>query len=142
MTAVLAIGAEAEKDWRISIDKGVVLVQFTPGTIVDFEVLKGVFGELNSDPAKYRTKNIVWDVRNVVPASKAGYMTMSKVVRHFVDQREDWWKNDKTAVVVSSKLAYGLGRIYAALVDGKLDYEVKIFEKDFEAAFLWARTSD
>ena len=142
MTAVMEIGDEAETRWQISLSKGVVVIQFTPGTVVDLEVIKGVYKELISEPAKYRSTNAVWDFRGALPGQNLHYEELNKLVEHFRELRQDWWKHKKSAVVVSGKAAFGLIRMYGALMDGRLDHEMQIFENDLEAAIKWAQPQD
>lgn len=125
--------------WRLSIHQGVVLIQFEPGTVVTPEMLKDIYHELNSDPEKYRTTNIVWDLRNIVPSQSLGFEEMLQIVRHIQASWDDQWKHEKSALLVNSKALFGLSRIYASLVEDKLGYEVNVFEDGLQAAIDWAK---
>jgi peroxiredoxin len=141
MTAVLAFSDDTKKDWRISLNQGVVLVQFSPGAMVTSEVLVDLHDCLVADPEKYRKSNAVLDLRNIVPSGDTGYEQMQKIVHRFQVMRQAWWKHEKTALVVSSDLAFGLSRIYASLAENIENYEVRIFKDDLEGAMAWARQS-
>lgn len=141
MTAVLAFSDDTKKDWRISLNQGVVLVQFSPGATVSAEVLVGLHDFLAADPEKYRKTNAVLDLRNIVPSGDTGYEQMQKIVHRFQVMRQAWWKHEKTALVVSNDLTFGLSRIYASLSENIENYRVKIFRDDLESALAWARQS-
>jgi hypothetical protein len=142
MTAALAIGEDSQKDWRISLSQGVVLVQFTPGATVTSEVIVALHDFLAADPDKYRNTNAVLDFRNIEPGGDTGYQEMQRIVHRFQVIRQAWWKHEKTALVVDSNLVFGLSRIYASLVEDIENYEVKIFKQDLPAAIAWAQASD
>jgi hypothetical protein len=125
-------------EWTLDIYKGVTLVTFKPGTPIKPDLLRAVYDSLNSDPTKYRTCNVVWDVRGVLLAEKLGFEPIFKLVDYFTENREDWWTHDRTAFVVDKKAVAGLIRIFDALKDQKLPYEVKVFWDDLEAAVAWA----
>jgi hypothetical protein len=128
--------------WSISIDHGVVLIEFNPGTVITPDLLIDIYKALNADPEKYRSTNVVYDMRDIVPTEEASFEKMIGVVKTFQDQREGWWKHEKTALVVNSKIAYGLSRMYATLAEENLDYEVRVFDSDLTAAMAWAQASD
>lgn len=139
MTAVLATGSGTDKVWRISIHQGLVLIKFQPGAFITHEILKSVYDELNADPQKYRITNVVYDLRDIVPDPNAGFKEMVDIVEHVKANRQDWWKHDKTAYVVSGKFSYGMARMYATLGENKLGHQVNIFDNDLEAAIKWAK---
>jgi hypothetical protein len=63
------------------------------------------------------------------------------MVAYFRARRESWWKHDKTALVVNSKVLFGMARMYATLMEGKLNHKVRIFENDLPAAMAWTRSA-
>jgi hypothetical protein len=128
------------KPWRLSIKQGLVLIEFADNTLITVDELKGVFAELNSEPDKYRFTNVVWDLRNITPDENLNFESFSKLVDYFKTQRQSHWKHDKTALVVSSQVAYGLSRIFGALAEDTLDYELKIFVNELQAALDWAQS--
>jgi hypothetical protein len=130
------------KTWRISIEHGAVLVEFEDGAVIGAVTFVELTKELNSDPDKYRSANLVVDLRNIVPGPDAGFEGLQKAVRQLKEMRQDGWQHNKTALVVTGKHAFGLSRIYASLVEGNLDYSVNVFEDDLQAAMDWARTAD
>ncbi len=129
------------KQWRISMRQGVVLVEFEDGTVLTPEMLLDIYRVLNADPQKYRTTNVVYDLRNTVPDKTANVDQIVDVAATFKTQRESWWKHEKTALVASTKVMYGLCRMYASMAEDTLDYEVQVFDNDLESAFIWARPS-
>lgn len=128
------------KAWRISLKQGVVLIEFDDGTVVGPEMLLDTYRTLSADPEKYRSRNAVYDLRNIVPSADAGFETAREAVKTFGALRQEGWKHKKTALVVSSKITYGLCRMYATLVEENLDYEARVFDRDLEAAIRWAQT--
>jgi hypothetical protein len=74
----------------------------------------------------------------VLLAEKLGFDPIFKLVDYFTENREGWWTHDRTAFVVDKKAVAGLIRIFDALKDQKLPYEVKVFWDDLEAAVAWA----
>jgi hypothetical protein len=130
------------KTWRISLKQGVVLIEFDDGTVLGPETLLDIYQTLSNEPEKYRTVNSVYDLRNIMPADEVGFKQMMELVKSFKRLRQSEWKHQRTALVVSSKIAYGLSRMYASLVEENLDYEVKIFNEDLEMAIKWAQAQD
>jgi hypothetical protein len=129
----------AMESWRISIHQGLVLIQFDPGTVVTADMLTAITDTLNSEPDKYRSTNVVWDLRNIEPEPNRGFDKLMHVAEHIQAGWQPGWKQRKTAVVADSRVIYGLSRIYAALADHQLDYEVQVFENDLQAALEWAQ---
>ena len=115
------------------------MVKFDPGTLVTPEMLEQVTDELNSQPQKYRVTNLVLDLRNVKPDPIVGYEELSQIAVHIQAGWENGWTHEKTAVVVTDKVTFGMSRIYAALADVQLNYRVRIFDNDLEAAIQWAQ---
>lgn len=127
------------KNWRISREPGVVLIQFEPGTLVDMRLLTKVYDDLSADPQIYSTNNFVWDLRDTEPTLNTGFAEMESMVDYFRARRESWWEHEKTALVVNSKVLFGMARMYASLMEGKLNHRVEIFQDDLTAALEWAR---
>lgn len=142
MTPTEAKENQATKDWRITIERGVVLIRFAQGAIIDADLLKSAYNQLAADPEKYRNVNAVWDFRKVIAGQRLGYAEISEVVEHFQSLRQGFWQHRKSAVVVGNKVSYGLCRMYGALMDGKLDFELNIFENDLDAAIAWAAAAN
>jgi hypothetical protein len=142
MTSSETTDNQPAKDWRISLERGVALVQFAGGATINAELIKSAYNHLISHPEKYRSSNAVWDFRNIVVGPTMGYREISEVVNHLQRLRPTYWQHSKSAVVVENKVSYGLCRMYGALMDGKLDFELKIFENDLDAAIAWAGESD
>ncbi len=126
-------------EWRLSIHQGIVLIEFDAGTVININNFKGIYTELNTKPEKYRTTNMVWDLRNIDLDPDLGYEEITQLVKHIQDTWDKNWTTDKSAMVVKSKAVFGMTRVYAALVEVQLPYEVQIFEDDLQAAIDWAR---
>jgi hypothetical protein len=129
----------ASKPWRLSQKQGLVLVEFEPGTEVSADVVLEVYYELDAEPISYHASNVVWDLRNIVPAPNSGYEKMLELVERFRELRRSWWRYNKTALVVASKVTFGLSRMYASITESIRDCEVQIFNTDLQAAIDWAR---
>ncbi len=129
------------KEWRLSIHQGVVLIEFDPGTVLNPAMMRVITGKMNAEPEKFRTTNVVWDIRNILPDHDSGFDEMFRVVDYIRASWESWWTQTKTALVVGSKETLGLGRMFAALAEQSLDYEVQIFDNDLEGAINWAQPS-
>jgi hypothetical protein len=61
------------------------------------------------------------------------------MVDYFKARREPWWKHDKTALVTNNAAVFGMARMYASLIEGKLNHQVAIFDNDLKAAIEWTR---
>ncbi len=70
------------KPWKLSLHQGVALIQFVSGTLVTPQMLKDVYHGLNDQPDKYRTTNMVWDLRNIVFAPSIGFEEVMRIVHH------------------------------------------------------------
>ena len=136
------MGTAELKKWSLTLHQGVALVSFAQGTLITPEMLIDTYDALNADPQKYRTTNAVYDLRNIVPDQTFGFERMLRVAGYVQANREPWWKHEKTALVVSTSVTYGLSRMYSALMDGKTGHQVKVFEEDLEAAIKWAQAPD
>ena len=134
-------GIKEMKPWRITLRQGLVLVTFEPGKEITLAMIRDINHQLNSDPKKYRLTNVVYDLRGIVPAKVIDLDKITELVEHMQTRRESWWKHEKTAMVVDSKITYGLSRMYTAMAEGVLEHQVNIFEDDLEAAIEWARSS-
>lgn len=142
MTSPEDTNNQTGKEWRISLERGVALVQFAAGATINAELIKSAYNHLISHPEKYRSSNAVWDFRNIIIGPTMGYAEISEVVDHLQRLRPTHWQHSKSAVVVENKAAYGLCRMYGALMDGKLDFELIIFKNDLDAAIAWAAAED
>ncbi len=127
--------------WRISFDQGLVVVEFDSETPITDEMFIEIYRTLNSDPQKYRITNAVYDMRNIVLDENINFKNLFEMVKQFEVSRESWWKHEKTALVVNSKVAYGISRMYATLAQDQMGYEVQIFVDDLQAAIEWAQPS-
>ena len=114
------------------------MVHFIPGTVITADMIIAVNFDLDSQPCWYRTTNVVWDLRNTLPEPSAGYDAILELVKRFSQLKGDWWRRRKTALVVASKVSFGLSRIYASIVDDIIDSELQIFYQDMPAALCWA----
>jgi hypothetical protein len=126
------------KPWHLSTIQGLTLVELHPGTVVSLDTIMNIFRDLNADQAKFRTTNLVCDLRLIIPDSEIGYKNLVQMVEHFRSLREEWWNHQRTALVVDSDIAFGLCRIYSSLMECNSDIEVRIFRNDFKAALDWA----
>lgn len=129
------------QEWRLSLHQGIVLIEFDAGTVINFNNLKGIYAKLNSKPSKYRTTNMVWDLRNIELDLALGYGEITQLVKHIKNTWDKNWTTDKSAMVVKSKAVFGMTRMYAALVEVQLPYEVQVFDNDIQSAIDWARPS-
>jgi hypothetical protein len=130
------------KTWRISLKQGVVFVEFEDGAVTGAGTFMEISRELHSNPEKYRSSNLVLDLRNIVPGPDTGFESLQNMVQQFKATRQAGLAHKKTALVVAGKLAFGLSRIYASLVEDSLDYQVNVFEDDLQAAIAWAAYPD
>jgi hypothetical protein len=126
------------QDWQLSLTQGIVLVKFRPGALITSQLIMDVYDVLDSDPEKYRTTNLVFDARDVSVEKGLDFDKIGSLLDYVLARRQAWPAHNKTAMVVNSKAVYGLGRVYAALVDFKIGLEVKLFEDDLQAAIDWA----
>jgi hypothetical protein len=126
-------------NWRLSLHQGIALIEFDTGMMIAPDILKSIYHALNSEPDKYRTTNTVWDFRNIEVDPDLGFDEMMQIVKHIKSQWDHKWQSTKSAMVVKTKAVYGLVRIYAALVEDQLDYEVNLFDNDLQAAIDWAQ---
>lgn len=129
-----------DRPWQVLLYQGLALIEFARGTMVTPEMLMDINRFLNADPTKYRTTNLVCDLRNVMPSAKNGYKEMMHLAGRFRSLMESWWKHQKTALVVSSEVIYGLGRMYGALAEYNSGLQVEIFRNDLQAAIQWSQT--
>jgi hypothetical protein len=136
-----ASGFSEDQPWQILLYQGLVLVEFAHGTMISPEMFADINRFLNADPTKYRTANLVCDLRNVVPSPETGYKEMMQLAGRFRGMMESWWKHEKTALVVSNELVYGLGRMYGALAEYNSGLKVEIFRNDLRGAIHWACTA-
>lgn len=127
--------------WRISREHGVILISFPPGTVIALELILGVYGELNANPEKFGNANLVWDLRDTVPDSKADFDLTSKLVNQIQSGGSVWWKHGKAAMVVNNPVSFGMARMYASLMDGMEGHTVEIFDGDLSSAIAWAGSS-
>ena len=75
----------------------------------------------------------VWDIRN----ADFSWANL-QLVKEAVNIRSSFTKRDncRSALIVSSNLQYGLGRMFEMLSDGKVPHQLKVFRK-YEEGVKW-----
>ena len=142
MTTANGSGSATDNRWRISLRQGLVLVEFKPGTVLTSEMIKTITSALNAQPEKYRTTNAIWDMRHVAPGPETGFNEVFQVKEHIQTHWQSWWTQSKLALLTANKASYGMSRMFASLAESSLEYKVRIFKDDLQAAIEWAQAPD
>jgi hypothetical protein len=79
-----------------------------------------------------RLLNDLWDARSCTISKNLNSQAISEVVNFINAQPEKFTAHKKTAFLVDSILAFGMGRMFQ-LIGGHLPYQAKIFEDENEA---------
>ena len=99
-----------------------------------FTELKNIYDSPNFDPEL----NSVWDFSEVVDLEKVNPEQIQKIVA-FVSWKRSKYGAMKTALVVSSKLHYGIARIYELSMESASKNNIMVF-KDMGQALDWIKT--
>jgi len=104
------------------------------GEISFTDIIKAIESFYKEKP----TKNIIWNFHDVDKDAllSFSYNELKEIVR-FTKQHEDLRRSGKTALVVSTDLEFGLGRMYDTLAEiENLSHSVKVF-RSMDEAFKW-----
>ena len=96
-----------------------------------FEFLVGVYDDPNFDP----DLNSVWNLTALDGIEKTGTDQIQKIVA-YVSWKRQKYGSMKTALVVSSKVHYGIARMYEQSLEAASKSEIMVF-KDLESALQW-----
>jgi hypothetical protein len=96
-----------------------------------FEALVGVYDDKDFDPEL----NSVWDFLDVEGIEKISTDQIQKIVAYVSWKRENYG-GMKTALVVSSRIHYGIARMYEQSLEAASKSEIMVF-RDLESAIEW-----
>jgi hypothetical protein len=96
-----------------------------------FEALVGVYDDKDFDP----DLNSVWDLIDVKGIEKTGADQIQKIVA-YVSWKREKYGTMKTALVVSSRIHYGIARMYEQSLEAASKSEIMVF-RDLESAIQW-----
>lgn len=96
-----------------------------------FEFLVGVYDDPNFDP----DLNSVWNLTDVDEIEKIVTDQIQKIVAYISWKREKYGSM-KTALVVSSRIHFGIARMYEQSLEAASESEVMVF-RDLESALEW-----
>ncbi len=115
------------------IDRHIHLVRITGiGVLTDEEMIRCV-SDLRGDPALMPDMRTLSDMRDIkVAFTEQGIKAMVEVMKQTSELR----KKAKAAIVVSSDLAFGMGRMFVMRADKSVDPSFMIF-RDMDAAREW-----
>lgn len=99
-----------------------------------FTELKKVYDDPNFDPEL----NSVWDLSEVSEIEKVTPEQIQKIVS-FVSWKRSKYGGMKTALVVSSKIHYGIARIYELSMESASKNSIMVF-KDLGQAIEWIKS--
>ena len=100
-----------------------------------FNELKNVYDDPNFDP----DLNSVWDFSDVSDLEKVTPDQIQKIVS-FVSWKRSRYKGMRTALVVSSKVHYGIARIYELSLESATKNNVMVF-KNLDQAIDWIKST-
>jgi hypothetical protein len=98
-----------------------------------FKELKKVYDEPGFDPEL----NSVWDFTKVENIEKVSSDQIQKIVA-FVSWKRSKYGAMRTALVVSSKIHYGIARMYELSLESASKNEIMVF-KDIQEALEWIK---
>jgi len=113
---------------------GQLTTHIATGEISSNDIIRVIESFYKENP----TKNIIWNFRDADTDAllSLSYNELKDIVR-FTKQHEDLRRSGKTALVVSTDLAFGLGRMYDALAEiENLSHSVKVF-RSMDEAIKW-----
>ncbi len=116
-----------------TIDRGARLIRLVgSGRLTDEELLRCV-SSLREDPALDPGMNTLSDMRDIeVGFTSRGISSMLAVMEETADRRGP----AKAALVVSSDVAFGMGRMLQTLSEGRVEPHFRIF-RDMSDACEW-----
>jgi hypothetical protein len=121
-----------EVETRIDPDTG--MRQHAVTGDLTFDGLMSALAGIYADPAFRPEQNSLWDLRE----TRATEISVTDL-RRIVDLvRENWGTTGapKSALVVSSDLDFGMGRMYEAFLDSDMGSQVRVF-RDIDEARNW-----
>ena len=96
-----------------------------------FEYLVGVYDDKDFNPSL----NSVWNLTDVDEIEKIGTDQIQKIVA-YVSWKREKHGSMKTALVVSSRIHYGIARMYEQNLEASSKSEIMVF-RDLESALDW-----
>ncbi len=116
-----------------TIDKANSLVRIVgTGLLTDEEMVECI-ASLRADPELEPDMNTLSDMRDIeVGFTRNGINGMVKVMRDSSERRAA----AKAAIVVSSDVAYGMGRMLEIVAEGEVEPSFRIF-RDMDSALSW-----
>ena len=96
-----------------------------------FEFLISVYDDKNFDP----NLNSVWNLIEVDGIEKTSTDQIQKIV-DYVSWKREKYGSMKTALVVSSRIHYGIARMYEQNLEAASKSEIMVF-RDMESALKW-----
>ncbi|MBU0768680.1 MAG: hypothetical protein KJ687_06290 [Proteobacteria bacterium] len=113
---------------------GQLTTHIATGEISSTDIIRVIESFYKENP----TKNIIWNFRDADTDAllSLSYNELKDIVR-FTKQHEALRRSGKTALVVSTDLAFGLGRMYDTLAEiENLSHSVKVF-RSMDEAIKW-----
>jgi hypothetical protein len=109
--------------------------QLTTHVVTGEVSITDIIGVIESFYKEKPTNNVIW---NFCDADTDALLSISydglKDIARFTKQHEDLRKSGKTALIVSTDLAFGLGRMYDTIAEIEhLSHSVKVFHSMDEA---------
>jgi hypothetical protein len=96
-----------------------------------FEALVGIYDDKNFDP----NLNSVWNLTDVEGIERTATDQIQKIVA-YVSWKRAKYGSMKTAIVVSSKIHYGIARMYEQSLEAASKSEIMVF-RDLDSALQW-----
>jgi hypothetical protein len=96
-----------------------------------FETLVSVYEDENFDPSL----NSVWDLLDVSGIEKIATDQIQKIVA-YVSWKREKYGSMRTALVVSSRIHYGIARMYEQSLEASSKSEIMVF-RDLQSAIQW-----
>jgi hypothetical protein len=93
----------------------------------------GVYDDKNFDP----DLNSVWNLVDVEGIEKISNDQMQKIVA-YVSWKREKYGSMKTAIVVSSRIHYGIARMYEQSLEAASKSEIIVF-RDLDSALQWIK---
>lgn len=124
-----------EERFTIERQGHAIMVKFKSGSEVSPAM---IIGALDRENERYEVhgRHHIWDFRGCHPSEDLDYGGVLRIIGHVQNELNDEWSL-KTAILVDEDIAYGLSRMFQALVDNS-PTDIGIFH-DEAAANKWIR---
>ncbi len=111
-----------------------ISVQGTP----DFDEFASIFETITNSNDYPPNIRAIWDFRNSDISS-----VNSEMLKHLIEIRKRFEKRNtcRSALIVSSNMQYGMGRMFQMLSEGKIPHEFMVF-RDYEECEQWLLKND